>query len=136
MWSKIKSIFSGLSTVTQGTSKIWGIVTLLLALYGAFSTLMVRWYGSEYKTSQDRLQEVSVSLSEARLDHYNYTVQVGKSLDAVSEGEERKAKQQMETLSYEGKSGSAYIINDSDFRFYNKLSRDANQNIKESYSNP
>ena len=136
MWNKIKSIFSSVSTITSGTNKIWGAITLVLALYGGFSTLLVRWYGSEYKVSQDRLQEVSVSLSEVRLEHSKYTQQVTQSLEAIAEGEDKKTDQLKEATKYEIKKRSTVpVLTDDDVDFYGELSKSTNEAILKSHHN-
>lgn len=136
MWNKIKSIFSSVSTITSGTNKIWGAITLILAVYGGFSTLLVRWYGSEYKVSQDRLQEVSVSLSEVRLEHSKYTQQVTQSLEAIAEGEDKKTDQLKEATKYEIKKRSTVpVLTNDDVDFYSELSKSTNEAILKSYHN-
>lgn len=125
MWGTIKSLVSNVGGA-------WKVISLVLAVYGAFSTLMVRWYNTENKHFQKQVQEVSEQLLRTKENHFRYVQTVAQANSIAKEGGEAKAlvDKQEEDLKHARRSAKV-IPDDDNAKLLKRLSNDVNESARQ-----
>lgn len=128
MWAVIKGFLGNVGGV-------WKSISVVLALYGLFSTLLVRWYGHENKVYQKEVQEVSQQLLKAKEGHLKYVQSVIRANSIAKEGGEAKAEvdKKTEELKHERR-GAKVIPDDVGTKLLKQLSNDVNKSARQAAS--